>query len=219
MSVDIIIQVILFGIALSMDAFAVSISQGLTYTDLNKKKSVFIATTYGLFQALFPLAGYWIVEIAETIVKAIYGEVAGVEASIAVGNIMASVVSWISFILLLYIGGKMLLEAIQDMKKVEEEKEIKKFTYKEVLIMGVATAIDALATGVAFHSGVSTNTTIYLHVVIIMICTFIISFIGVTLSHQVHKLLKGKYEITGIIGGIILISLGLWVIIGHYLGI
>lgn len=208
MSIDIIIQVILFGIALSMDAFAVSVTEGLTFVDIDAKKSLFIATVYGVFQALFPLAGFFIVEIISRIVGASAGEKAG--------YIMATIVTWISFALLMYIGIKMLVEGIIDSKKPAEEKKPSKFTVKEVLIMGVATAIDALATGVAFHSGLSTTATIWLHAAIIMLCTFIISLLGIILSHQIHKLLKGKYEITSIIGGIILILLGVWVVLEHY---
>lgn len=211
MTFEIILQIILYGIALSMDAFAVSVTQGLTYSDLNKKRSVFIALTYGICQALFPLAGFWVVELVTIWVGAAGGETAG--------QIMSTVVTWISFALLLFIGGKMLIEAIKDIKKPEEEKEIKKFSVKEVLIMGVATAIDALATGVAFHSGLSTTSTIWLHAAIIMCCTFVISLIGIILARQVHKLLKGKYEITGIIGGCILIALAIWILLSHFLGI
>jgi len=211
MTLEIIIEVFLFGIALSMDAFAVSVTQGLTYTDINKKRGIFIALVYGVCQALFPLFGYFIVEGITLLV----GSTAGAKA----GEILSTIVSWISFLLLLYIGGKMLIESIKDLKKPAEEKELSKFNVKEVLIMGVATAIDALATGVAFHSGLSNNLTIFLHVTIIMACTFIISLIGIILAQQVQKLLKGKFEITGIIGGIILISLGIWIIISHYTGI
>lgn len=217
MTLEIIIQVILFGIALSMDAFAVCITEGLTFIDIDKKKILFIATVYGVFQALFPLAGYWVVEGISVIV----GSTAGVKA----GEIMSTIVSWVSFALLIYIGLKMLIEAIQEMKKPVEEKEPSKFTVKEILIMGVATAIDALATGVAFHntdaSGVamSTNATIWLHAAIIMFCTFVISLVGLFAGRFFEKLLKGKYEVTGILGGVILMLLGVWVILSHYFGI
>lgn len=217
MTLEIIIQVILFGIALSMDSFAVSVTEGLTFVDIDKKKSFFIAFVYGFCQALFPLIGFFLVEGITVLV----GQTAGVKA----GEIMATCVTWISFALLMYIGGKMLIEAIVDIKKPAEEKEPSKFTIKEVLWMGVATAIDALATGVAFHNqdangvAMSTTTTIWLHAAIIMVCTFVISLAGVLFGHFFEKLLKGKYEITGIIGGIILILLGVWVVLGHYLGI
>jgi len=220
MTAEILLKVFLFGIALSMDAFAVSVTQGLTITDLNKKRMVFIAIVYGVCQALFPLIGYWVIELIQVIVTNSVGASQGQEIAIKAGQIMSTVVSWLSFGLLLFIGGKMLIEAILSLKKPEEEKPICKFSYKTIFIMGVATAIDALATGVAFHSGsISTQTTIWLHASIIMVCTFIISLLGVILARQIHKLLKGKYEITSIIGGIILISLGIWVIISHYVGI
>lgn len=217
MTLEILIQIVLFGIALSMDAFAVSVTDGLTYTDINKKRIFFIAGTFGVMQALMPLIGYWLVEIVEVIVGQAAGE--------AAGNVMSTIVTWISFALLMYIGGKMLIEAIKDLKKPADEKELKKFSVKEVLIFGVATAIDALATGVAFHAkdatGVplSNNVTIWLHVTIIMCCTFIISLIGLFLGNKIEKLLKGKYEITGIIGGTILVLLGIWIVLSHYLGI
>lgn len=215
MTIEIIVQVILFGIALAMDAFAVSITEGLTIVDLNKKRILFIALVYGVFQALFPLAGFFAVEGVTVLV----GAAAGVKA----GEIMSTLVTWISFALLLYIGLKMLIEAIMDMKKEEESKDAATFSVKEILIMGVATAIDALATGVAFHNqdangvAMSTNATIWLHASIIMICTFIISLLGLLCGKFFEKLLNGKYEITGIIGGIILIALGIWVVLEHYL--
>ena len=209
--VKILLQIILIGIGLSMDAFAVSVTQGLNYSDLNKKKSLFIASTYGICQALFPLVGFWLVEFVTVIVDSSAGAQAG--------KIMSLVVTWVAFALLLLVGAKMLIEAILEIRKPAEEKQIKKFSIREVLFMGVATAIDALAIGVTLHTGLSTTTTIWLHVTIIMCCTFIISLIGIILAHQIHKLLKGKYEITGIIGGIILISLAIWIILSHYLGI
>lgn len=217
MTLEILIQIFLFGIALSMDAFAVSVTDGLTYTDINKRRMFFIAGTFGVMQALMPLIGYWLVEVVEVIVGQTAGE--------AAGNIMATIVTWIAFALLMYIGGKMLIEAIKDVKKPAEEKEAKKFSVKEVLVFGVATAIDALATGVAFHArngegdSMSTNTTVWLHVTIIMVCTFTISLIGLFLGNKIEKLLKGKYEITGMIGGSILLILGIWIVLSHYLGI
>ena len=211
MTWEIILQIILFGIALSMDAFAVAITDGLTYTDINKKKSIFIAGMFGLMQALMPLLGYWLVEGITVTVGTSQGNQAG--------QIMSTVVTWIAFGLLVFIGGKMLIEAIIESKKPLEERKVSKFSYKEVLIMSLATAIDALAVGVSFHAGLSTNTTIWLHVIIIMVITFIISILGLFLGHFFDKLLKGKYTITSIIGGVILLLLAVWVVLSHYLGI
>ena len=208
MSVEIILLVIYLGIALAMDAFAVSVTDGLVYQDINKKKALFIATIFGVMQALMPLIGYWLVE--------------GIE--VAVGNdkyasVMALIVTWIAFALLIFIGLKMLLEGIKELRKPPEEKKAKLFSYKEVLIMGVATAIDALASGVALHSNMSNNVTIWLHVSIILVITFVLSFIGVILGKQIVKLFKGKYEVTQIIGGCILLTLAVWVVLSSYLGI
>ena len=205
MTVAIILQILLLGVALSMDAFAVSITDGLVYIDINKKKSFLIAGLFGFMQALMPLIGFWLVEIITIIV----GDAGGEKA----GKIMSDIVSWTAFCLLLFIGGKMIIEGIVSLKKPQEEKEEKKFSYKEVIYFGFATAIDALGTGVALHSGLSNNYTIWLHVSIIMVITFIISLIGLFLGHQIEKLLKGKYEITSIIGGIILIAIGIEIFI------
>ena len=211
MTFEIIVQIVLLGIALSMDAFAVSVTDGLIYQDINKKKALFIALVFGLMQGLMPLIGYWLVELVEFLVN----EGAGASA----GNLMAKIVTWTAFALLLFIGGKMIFEAVQELKKPAEEKELKLFSIKEVLLFGVATSIDALGSGVALHSGLSNNATIFLHIGIIICITFIISFIGVLLGGKIEKLFKGKTEITSIVGGVILILLAIWIVLSHYLGI
>ena len=211
MSVEIILEIILFGVALAMDAFAVSVTDGLIYSDINKKKSFFIAGVFAFMQALMPLIGFWLVEAAETIA----GSVAGSN----VGTIMSKIVCWVAFGLLIFIGGKMLIESIIELKKPEEEKTPKKFSIREVIFYGFATAIDALAAGVALHAGLSNTVTVWLHVSIILVLTFGLSLVGLFLGKQIMKLLKGKYEISGIIGGCVLILLAVWVILSHYLGI
>ena len=211
MTLEIILEVILFGIALAMDAFAVSVTDGLVYTDINKKKSFTIAGIFGFMQGFMPLVGFFIIELISFIV----GESGGEKA----GHIMGTVITWVAFGLLLFIGGKMLIEGIMDLRKKEEEHEEKKFSLKEVLIMGVATAIDAMAVGVTLHAGLSTTTTVWLHVAIIMIITFGICLIGLFLGKVIVRLFKGKHEITVVIGGIILILLAVWVVVSHYTGL
>ena len=207
----ILVQIFLLGIGLSADAFSVALTDGLTYRDINKKKSFFIAGTFGFMQALMPLIGFWLVEFIELIA----GATAGADA----GRIASKVVVWVAFALLLFIGGKMLIESIIEMRKPKEEKKEKMFSFKEVIFYGFATAIDALAAGVAMHADLSTTVTVWLHVSIILILTFSLSLIGLFLGKQIMKLLKGKYEISGIIGGIILILLAVWVVLSHYFGI
>ena len=211
MTWQIILQVLLFGIALSMDAFAVAITDGLTYQDINKKKAFFIAIVFGLMQALMPLIGYWIIAAIELAV----GELAGKHAI----EITCEVVVWIAFTLLLFIGSKMGYEGIKGVRHPEQRKP-KLFKAKEVLLYGVITSIDALAVGFSLHAGsISTDTTIWLHVSIILVCTFVISLLGVLLGNVFNRLLKGKYEIANIIGGVILIALAIWIVTSHYLGI
>ena len=211
MTVEIIIQILLLAIALSMDAFAVSITDGLIYQDINKKKALFIALTFGIMQGLMPLIGYWLVELVEFLVN---------EGSAGqAGNIMSQVVVWTAFALLMFIGIKMIIEGIKELRKPIEEKKTKLFSYKEVLLFGIATSIDALGSGVALHSGLSNNVTIFIHISIIVVTTFIISLLGVLLGNKIEKLFKGKTEITSIIGGCILLVLAIWIVLSHYFGL
>ena len=194
-----------------MDAFAVSVTDGLIYSDINKRKIFFIAAVFGIMQGLMPLIGYWLVELVEVIV----GQAGGSSA----GQTMAKVVVWVAFGLLIIIGGKMIIEGIKELKKPAELKQIKQFSYKEVLLFGIATSIDALGSGVALHSGLSNNGTVFLHSGIIIAITFGICLIGLFLGSKIEKLFKGKNEITVIIGGVILILLAVWIVVSHYAGI
>ena len=211
MTWQILLAIFFLGLGLSMDAFSVALTDGLTYTDINKKKSLFIAGTFGVMQALMPLTGFFVVELAECIAGGIAGE--------KVGEIVSNVVVWIAFALLLFVGVKMFVESIIELKKPQEEKEERHFSYKEVIVYGFITAIDALAAGVAMHAGLSTTSTVWLHASIILVLTFTLSLVGLFLGKQIMRLLKGKYEIAGIIGGVILVLLAVWVIVSHYTGL
>ena len=211
MTFEILIQIILLGIGLSMDAFSVALVDGLTMKGINTKRSFFVAASFGVMQAVMPLIGFWLIELVEYIA----GSVAGEQAS----KITALIVIWSAFALLLFVGGKMLIESIIELRKPPEEKKEKVFSYKEILLYSVLTAIDALAAGITMHTGLSTTTTVWLHVSIILVLTFGISLIGLFLGKQIMKLLKGRYEISGIIGGVILILLAVWVIVSHYTGL
>ncbi len=209
MSINIIAKVLLLSIALAADAFAVSITDGLIYDDLNKKKKIFISLTFGLFQALMPCIGYFVVELITNIASS--------NSAKQAGQIMSLIVSWTAFSLLMIIGIKMVIESIIELRK-NEEHQSKKFSYKEVIYFGVVTSIDALAAGVVLHANISTNYTVWLHILLIGLITFILSLIGVMLGNKIEKLLDGKHEIACVIGGIILILLAIWVILSHYIG-
>ena len=211
MTFQILISIVLLGIGLSMDAFSVALVDGLTMKDINKKRSFFIAFLFGFMQALMPLIGFWLVEFVEKLA----GDFAGAQAA----AITAKVVVWLAFSLLLIVGAKMLIESIIELKKPAEEKKEKFFSIKNVILYSFLTAIDALAAGITMHAGLSDTTTVWLHVSIVLVLTFSISLVGLFLGKQIMKLLKGRYEISGIIGGVILILLAVWVVLSHYLGI
>lgn len=175
----------------------VSICDGLVYKDINTKKSLFIAAVMGIFQGIMPLIGFFIADLFYVYIK--------------------DVTPWISFSLLLIIGGKMFIEGILSFRKSDEEKEEKKFSYGQVLIQGIATSIDALAVGVSLLS-ISTKTTIYLHASIIILVTFAFCILGLFAGKFIIKLLKGKQEIATIIGGLILIGIGIEIVVMHYVG-
>ena len=123
MDLETIIKIILFGVALAMDAFAVSITDGLIYSDINKKKIFFIAATFGLMQALMPVIGYFAVEIISLIV--------GNSGSDTAVNVFKEVITWVSFGLLLFIGGKMIFEGIKSINLLKKStinySQLKKF--------------------------------------------------------------------------------------------
>ena len=208
-----LLQVFLFGIALSMDAFAVSIVDSLVYQDIKKKHAFIIAGLFGLMQALMPLIGYWIVELVTVI--------ADESTAHKSGHIMSIVVTWFAFALLVLIGTKFIANAIRSLQNHEddEKQEVRLFSLKEVFMMSIATAIDALAVGVSLHAGISSNSTIWLHVTVIMIVTFAICIVGVLLGKKISVLLKGKHDLTGLVAGIILILLAVWIVCSFYLGI
>lgn len=196
------LEVLLIGIGLAMDAFAVSICDGISITNLTKKKAIFISSTFGLMQGIMPIIGYFL------------------------GNLFYSYIKnfdhWVAFVLLALIGGKMLYDGIKGLVKPEESKP-KVFSYKEVIVQGIATSIDALIIGITLCSmsmGLVANGfdwSIFVEAAIIIIVTFAISLVGIFLGGGINRLLKGKYAIAEIIGGVILIGIGVKVLLEHLL--
>lgn len=184
----------IFGIALAMDCLALSITDGLVYQDLNKKKGLFIAMVFGLGQGLFPLLGF------------LLGK--------AFSQAIDQYDHWIGFGLLLLIGGKMLFEGIRGMVK-PEKREIKKFSYSEVLLQGVADSIDALAVGITVMTNIKATAEwqCYVAFAIIAICSFLISLVGLFAGKGINTLLKGKYEVSEVIGGAVLVLLGTFILL------
>ena len=178
-----ILQLIILAVGLSMDAFAVSICKGLELKDINYNKSIKIALYFGLFQGLMPLIGYLL------------------------GNIFKDVIinldHWLAFGLLSFIG-------INLIKDSNTEIEINdKIDFKSMILLSIATSIDALAVGITL-SVLKIN--IIISVLIITIITFINCFIGTILGNKLGNKISKSAKI---IGGIILIITGLKILIEH----
>ena len=185
---------ILFSVALAMDCFVLSVTDGLTLTDLleKKRRPFFIAGIFGLFQGLFPLIGF------------LLGE--------AFSSFIDSFDHWIALALLTFIGGKMLIDGIKGLVK-PESREPGKFSVKTTLLQGVADSIDALAIGITIRTniGATADWQIYVCLGIIALTSFLISLVGLFAGKGISKLLRGKYEIANIIGGVVLILLGVFI--------
>lgn len=184
-----LITIIILSFGLAMDAFAVSITNGMCYKHFKRREMVLTAFTFGLFQALMPVVGY------------------------IIGNTFYETISfldhWIALILLGIIGLNMILEGIKSYKNPEYTCKIEKFTVKTLLLQGIATSIDALAVGISFAV---TKTNIVQASISIGIITFICCLFGTMLGKKFDALLKEKAEI---FGGSILIFIGLKIFVEH----
>ncbi len=193
-------QILLSGASLSMDAFAVSICDGMVYRDLNKPKTAAIPVTFGLFQALMPIIGFYV--------------------GMAFMQYIEAFDHWLAFAILLIIGGKMIFDGAREMRSPEEELKPKQFSFAEVLVQGVATSIDALAVGFSLNtmlSGVgNVQLWAWISVAIIGVITFTISLFGVTIGVRVGKLFRKKASIAEIIGGAVLILIAVKIVLQFY---
>ncbi len=193
------VTLLLIALSLSLDAFSVSIIDGLTINDLNKKRMLFICLTFGVFQALMPLIGHL---VGLTFIQYI-----------------EDYDHWLSLILLAFVGLKMVYDGVKEIiekrkKNDSEEETSKSFSYKLILIQGIATAIDALAIGLTLETSIA-PANVYLGIFIIGVVTFLMCLVGIFLGSKISKLLKGHIEIAQIIGGVILVLIGIKIILNH----
>ena len=181
-------ELFLIGIGLSMDAFAVSICKGLSMQKIDKKYTLCIGLFFGGFQALMPLTGYLL------------------------GSRFSGYIErfdhWIAFVLLAMIGFNMIKESREE--EEEEEKPYAGINFKELLILAVATSIDALAVGITFALLPDVN--VPLAVCLIGITTFVCSAAGLKVGNLFGLKYKAKAELAG---GIILILIGLKILLEH----
>ncbi len=180
---------VLLGLGLAMDAFSVSLANGLNEPCMRKSKPFLIAVIFALFQGVMPLIGYICVHTVLVYFKA-----------------FENFIPWIALLLLGFIGGKMLLEGIK--KKDEDACSLKGVTIWGLMVQGVATSIDALSVG--FTIGEYEILSALLSVLIIAVITFAVCFAGVLIGKKFGTKLAGK---AGILGGAILIFIGIEIFI------
>ena len=183
-------EIILIAIALAMDAFSVSITQGMLIKQKPLKLAIKLGSIFGFFQALMPLIGYI--------------------AGNAFASYIQSIDHWIAFILLGFLGIRMIKESLAD----DDDDQTKNSSdndldFKTVVVLAIATSIDALAAGVTF-AFLTTN--IVQAIALIGVLTAIICFVGVYIGYICKSKFKFNMEL---IGGCILILLGLKILLEH----
>ena len=181
-----------FGISLAMDAFSVSLANGLSEQGMKKGKMIGVAGTFAFFQGLMPLIG-WI--CVHTILEQF--------------SAFADFIPWIALVLLTFIGGKMIVEGIRN----KEECELRKVGFAALMVQGVATSIDALTVG--FDIGKYDIGQALVAVGIIMAITFAICLCGIAIGKKFGTKLSCK---AAILGGVILIAIGIEIFIMGMIG-
>ncbi len=202
-----LLEIFLIAIGLSADAFAVAICMGLNMKKATFKKAIIVGLYFGLFQAIMPLIGYFVATLfSEKIIK--YDH-------------------WIAFALLLFLGGKMIVESLKKEKPTCPDRKCSKqkcsdrdcptktcgeetsLKFTKMLPFALATSIDALAIGVSFAF---MKVEIFSSISIIGAITLLLSAIGVKLGNLFGAKIKGQAEI---IGGIILVLIGVKILLEH----
>ncbi|MDY5918840.1 MAG: manganese efflux pump [Treponema sp.] len=183
-----LVNSVLMGIGLAMDAFSVSLTNGLNENQMKIKRMCLIAGCFTFFQFIMPVLGWILVHTVSNYFEK-----------------FSELIPWIALFLLLYIGGKMLIEAVH---KSEEDENVNKLTFSVLILQGVATSIDALSVGFAisdynFLMALTSS-------VIIAVVTFVICIGGLIIGKKAGTVLRRK---AGLLGGFILIGIGIEIFI------
>ncbi len=188
-----ILNSILLGVGLAMDAFSVSIVNGMQDTKMSGAKARRIAGVFAFFQFLMPMAGWLCVHTVVTVFSAV-----------------EPFIPWVALGLLTYIGGGMILKALRG----DEKEEIRELGKGTLLVQGVATSIDALSVGftIAEYGWVQALTASLL----IALVTYIICRIGVSLGRRAGDRLQSRAML---LGGVILVGIGIEILVRHLLGL
>jgi len=174
----------LIALGLAMDAFAVSIVSGIAIKSLRVKHALKIGLFFGGFQALMPVVGWF--------------------TGLGLKNFISGFDHWIAFGLLLFIGVKMIYEA----NKIDKTRR-DPLSIHNLLILAIATSIDALAVGVTFAF---LSVSIIIPIVIIGIVTFLLSFFGTFIGNRIGHFCESKIEV---VGGLVLIIMGIKILAEH----
>lgn len=178
-------EILVIGIGLSMDAFAVAVCKGLSFDGINRKKMATVGLYFGGFQALMPCIGYFL--------------------GYSFRDKISAIDHWIAFVLLTLIGLNMAREAVSK----EEEKVDSSLDVRNMLLLSVATSIDALAIGVTFAF---LQVNLWIAVSVIGLTTFLLSCVGVKVGSVFGEKFKSKAELAG---GVILVFMGLKILLEH----
>ena len=198
--VQLIINSLLLGVGLAMDAFSVSIANGILEPNMRKGRMFKIAGVYAVFQLLMPLIGWFLVTTLEGIFTS-----------------FSKFIPWIALILLLFIGGKMIIEGIKERKgkKEEEKKEAPaKLTWGALIVQGIATSIDALSVG--FTISEYSVLQAFASSLIIGVVTLVICLIGLIFGKKIGEKVS---SIATVIGGAILIFIGIEIFVKGVFGL
>ena len=179
-----ILNLLFMAVGLSMDAFAVSVCKGMAMKEMSWKNALKAGLYFGGFQALMPALGY-------LLGSRLHSLIAGVD-------------HWIALGLLVFIGGKMIVESFD-----KDNKTDCSFAARTMLVLAVATSIDALAVGITLGF---LQTNILLAVALIGVITFLLSFLGVKIGTVFGNRLSSRAELAG---GIILILIGVKIVLEH----
>lgn len=183
------IELLLLAVSLSMDAFAVSVCQGLSMETINRKKTLAIGLYFGSFQALMPLLGWALGTRFE--------------------HYITNVDHWIAFILLTIIGLNMVIGSLKPDDDTVDTTSGETIDHRELLILAIATSIDALTVGIMFAF---LKVSITSSVLTIGVCTLVLSIVGVCIGNRFGAKYQAKAER---IGGVVLILIGLKVLLEH----
>ncbi|MCR4730890.1 MAG: manganese efflux pump MntP family protein [Saccharofermentans sp.] len=197
--IQLIINSLLLGVGLAMDAFSISIANGIVESGMRKRRMFLIAGVYAVFQLLMPMLGWLLVTTLEEIFTK-----------------FSVLIPWIALILLLFIGGKMIVEAILEKKngRKTDEEQATKLTFKTLVVQGIATSIDALSVGFTI-AGYSLKRA-FAASLIIGVVTLVICLIGLIFGRKIGEKISGTATI---IGGIILIVIGIEIFVKGVFGL